>query len=37
MALDGEGRAVDALTTNPGHALWTGIADPSTPTATWTG
>ncbi len=27
MALDGTGRRVDALTTNPGHALWTGIAD----------
>jgi glycogen debranching enzyme len=27
MALDGKGRAVDSLTTNPGHALWTGIAD----------
>ncbi|MET0901929.1 MAG: amylo-alpha-1,6-glucosidase, partial [Acidimicrobiales bacterium] len=28
LALDGHGEAVDALTTNPGHALWTGIADP---------
>jgi glycogen debranching enzyme len=27
LALDGHGRAVDSLTTNPGHALWTGIAD----------
>jgi glycogen debranching enzyme len=27
IALDGEGRQVDALTTNPGHALWSGIAD----------
>jgi len=27
MALDGEGHRIDALTTNPGHALWTGIAD----------
>lgn len=27
LALDGEGRQVDALTTNPGHALWCGIAD----------
>ena len=26
MALDGDGRPVDALTTNPGHALWAGIA-----------
>ena len=26
-ALDGHGGRVDALTTNPGHALWTGIAD----------
>ncbi|MFL6205796.1 MAG: glycogen debranching N-terminal domain-containing protein [Acidimicrobiales bacterium] len=28
MALDGAGRRVDALTTNPGHALWAGIAAP---------
>jgi glycogen debranching enzyme len=28
LALDGRGQPVDALTTNPGHALWTGIADP---------
>ena len=28
LALDGQGRPVDALTTNPGHALWAGIADP---------
>lgn len=28
MALDGDGRGIDALTTNPGHALWTGIAEP---------
>ena len=28
LALDGRGRRVDALTTNPGHALWAGIADP---------
>jgi glycogen debranching enzyme len=28
LALDGRGRAVDSLTTNPGHALWTGIAEP---------
>ena len=27
LALDGRGGAVDSLTTNPGHALWTGIAD----------
>lgn len=27
VGLDGEGRRIDALTTNPGHALWTGIAD----------
>lgn len=27
LGLDGEGRQVDALTTNPGHALWCGIAD----------
>lgn len=25
-ALDGHGRQVDSLTTNPGHALWTGVA-----------
>ena len=29
LALDGAGRPVDSLTTNPGHALWSGIADPS--------
>src|SRR3954447_24065721 len=28
MGLDGVGRRIDALTTNPGHALWSGIADP---------
>ena len=22
MGLDGDGRRIDALTTNPGHALW---------------
>ena len=27
IGLDGRGRPIDALTTNPGHALWTGIAD----------
>ena len=27
-AIDGSGRRVDSLTSNPGHALWTGIADP---------
>ncbi|MEY2445061.1 MAG: hypothetical protein QOE00_1641, partial [Ilumatobacteraceae bacterium] len=27
MGLDGSGRRIDSLTTNPGHALWTGIAD----------
>ena len=27
LGLDGDGRQVDALTTNPGHALWCGIAD----------
>jgi glycogen debranching enzyme len=27
-ALDGEKRPVDSLTSNPGHLLWTGIADP---------
>ncbi|MCU1398712.1 MAG: amylo-alpha,6-glucosidase [Acidimicrobiales bacterium] len=26
LALDGDGRRVDSLTTNPGHALWAGIA-----------
>ena len=28
LGLDGDGRKIDALTTNAGHALWTGIADP---------
>lgn len=28
MGLDGAGRRIDSLTTNPGHALWTGIAAP---------
>ena len=28
MGLDGVGRRIDALTTNPGHALWSGIAEP---------
>ena len=28
LALDGRGRQVDSMTTNPGHALWAGIADP---------
>jgi len=46
LALDGSGRRVDALTTNPGHALWTGIAEPELATrqldrftepAMWTG
>ncbi|MCU1504809.1 MAG: Amylo-alpha,6-glucosidase [Ilumatobacteraceae bacterium] len=27
IGLDGRGQRIDALTTNPGHALWTGIAD----------
>ena len=27
LGLDGDGRPVDSLTTNPGHALWSGIAD----------
>jgi glycogen debranching enzyme len=27
MGLDGSGARIDALTTNPGHALWAGIAD----------
>jgi glycogen debranching enzyme len=27
LGLDGDGRRVDSLTTNPGHALWSGIAD----------
>lgn len=29
LALDGAGRPVDSLTTNPGHALWCGVADES--------
>jgi len=28
VGLDGQGRRIDALTTNPGHAIWAGIADP---------
>lgn len=28
LALDGEKRPVDAVTSNPGHLLWTGIASP---------
>ena len=28
VGLDADGRQIDALTTNPGHALWCGIADP---------
>jgi glycogen debranching enzyme len=27
LGLDADGRPIDSLTTNPGHALWTGIAD----------
>jgi glycogen debranching enzyme len=27
LGLDGDGRRIDSLTTNPGHALWCGIAD----------
>jgi glycogen debranching enzyme len=27
LGLDAEGRPIDSLTTNPGHALWAGIAD----------
>ena len=27
-ALDGADAQVDSLTTNPGHAIWTGLADP---------
>ena len=27
LGLDGSGRPIDALTTNPGHALWCGIAE----------
>ena len=29
LGLDGSGRPIDALTTNPGHALWCGIAEAS--------
>jgi len=29
IGIDGDGRRIDSLTTNPGHALWTGIADPA--------
>ncbi len=28
LALDGHGHAVDAVTSNPGHVLWSGLADP---------
>ena len=28
LGIDGGGRKIDALTTNPGHALWSGIAEP---------
>jgi glycogen debranching enzyme len=27
LGLDGRGRPIDALASNPGHALWSGIAD----------
>jgi glycogen debranching enzyme len=27
LAIDGDGRKVDALTSNIGHLLWTGKAD----------
>jgi len=27
LGLDAHGRPIDSLTTNPGHALWSGIAD----------
>jgi glycogen debranching enzyme len=27
LGLDGDGDPIDSLTTNPGHALWSGIAD----------
>ena len=27
LGIDGSGRPIDALASNPGHALWTGIAD----------
>jgi glycogen debranching enzyme len=27
LGVDGTGRPIDALASNPGHALWTGIAD----------
>lgn len=28
QGLDGDGRPIDSLGSNPGHALWAGIADP---------
>jgi glycogen debranching enzyme len=28
LGVDGAGRPIDSLTTNPGHALWSGIAEP---------
>ena len=27
LGLDADGRPIDSLTTNPGHALWSGVAD----------
>jgi glycogen debranching enzyme len=29
LGLEGNGRRIDSLTTNPGHAIWTGIAEPA--------
>jgi glycogen debranching enzyme len=29
LGLDGKKQRIDALTSNPGHALWTGIVDPA--------
>ncbi|WP_127131937.1 glycogen debranching N-terminal domain-containing protein [Georgenia sp. SYP-B2076] len=29
LGVDGRGRVIDSLTTNPGHALWCGIAEPA--------
>ena len=29
LGMDGSGQPIDALTTNPGHALWCGIAEPA--------
>jgi glycogen debranching enzyme len=34
LALDGEGHAVESVTSNPGHCMWTGIIGPGKAAAT---